>query len=87
MPRFEDLINDFTPVQSAGISKSCILVIDDDASIQRGLTTYFSNTYQVEVAGNGQEGIDTLLKTSVHCIILDVKMKRMNGFDTFPKLK
>ncbi|MBT6340248.1 MAG: response regulator, partial [Desulfobacula sp.] len=84
MPSFEELINDFAPVKSPETIKSCILVIDDDASIQRGLTTYFSNTYQVAVAGNGKEGIDMLLKTSVHCIILDIKMKGMNGFDTFP---
>jgi two-component system, NtrC family, response regulator HupR/HoxA len=87
MPSFEELINDFAPVKSPETIKSCILVIDDDASIQRGLTTYFSNTYQVAVAGNGKEGIDMLLKTSVHCIILDIKMKGMNGFDTFPKIK
>ncbi len=87
MTGFEELINNFDPVKSTESNKSCILVIDDDISIQRGLTSYFSNTYRVEIANNGQQGIDTLLKLPVHCIILDVKMKGMNGFDTFPKLK
>jgi len=87
MPSFEELINNFAPVKPLESYKSCILVIDDDASIQRGLTRYFSNTYQVEVAASGQDGIDILLKTAVHCIILDIKMKKMNGFDTFSKLK
>lgn len=87
MTGFEELINNFDPVKSTESNKSCILVIDDDISIQRGLTSYFSNTYHVEIANNGQQGIDTLLKLPVHCIILDVKMKGMNGFDTFPKLK
>jgi len=87
MPSFEELINDFAPVKSEVSDKSCILVIDDDKSIQRGLLRYFSNTYEVILADSAPKGIELLSKTPAHCIILDIKMKGMNGFEAYPEFK
>ena len=87
MPSFEDMLNGFDSRESSDSKKSSILVIDDDKSIQRGLKRYFSNTYDVITADSGTEGIGLLSRVPVHCILLDIKMKGMNGFDAYPKLK
>ena len=63
-----------------------ILVIDDDESIRRGLNTVLSYRYNVITAENGTRGLQ-LLTPSIHCVILDVKMKELNGFSIYPKLK
>ncbi len=63
-----------------------ILVIDDDPSIRRGLERAFSHKYQIILAESGKKGVEKLTRDT-HCVILDVKMKELNGFSTYPQLK
>ena len=63
-----------------------ILIIDDDPSIRRGLDRIFSHQYDVITVENGKKGIE-VLSNDVHCVILDVKMKGLDGFSTYPRLK
>ncbi len=64
-----------------------ILIIDDDKSIQRGLGRYFGYKYNVIAADNGAQGMAALGAHAVDCVILDIKMKGLNGFETYDELK
>jgi len=89
MSEFDELLKKFEePATKPQVEpkKPTILVIDDDDSIRRGLTRTLSSKYVIKTAKNGLEGINKL-DCAFHCIILDVKMKNMNGFDTYPRLK
>jgi len=86
---FDELLNTFekpkeevTPKQG----KPLILFIDDDESMRRGLTSALSHKYKVLTAESGTKGVEILSK-DVQCVILDVKMRELNGFSTYPKLK
>ena len=89
MSEFEDLLKKFEdPTREVVVEngRPVVLVIDDDESIRFGLTRILSKKYQVLTSESGHEGLD-LLSNQIYCVVLDVKMKKMNGFETFPKLK
>lgn len=88
MTEFTDLLKQFEPEKDSNLDepKIPILVVDDDESIRRGLTRVFSHKYKVLTSECGRDAVDTL-SDEVHCVILDVKMKELNGFATYPKLK
>lgn len=89
MSKFDELLKNFgEPKKEATPEKDkpAILVIDDDESIRRGLSRILSHKYEVITAESGKKGVEVLSK-DVHCVILDVKMKELNGFSTYPKLK
>lgn len=67
--------------------KSTILVIDDDESMRRGLSRNLSQKFNVLVAANGHDGIETFKSNDVDSVILDVKMPGMNGFEVCTQLR
>jgi two-component system, NtrC family, sensor kinase len=83
LAKFEDHKNEEIDDQE---QKPSILLIDDDDSIRRGLSRALSNKYKVLIAESGLKGV-TLLSKEIHCVILDVKMRKLDGFSTYPKLK
>ena len=89
MTEFTDLLKKFESDKEAPASdepKVPILVVDDDESIRRGLTRVFSHKYDILTSECGKDSVNALSE-AVHCVILDVKMKELNGFATYPKLK
>ena len=89
MTEFTDLLKKFESDKEAPASdepKIPILVVDDDESIRRGLGRVFSHKYDVLTAECGRDAVEAL-SDAVHCVILDVKMRELNGFSTYPKLK
>ncbi|MBZ0198505.1 MAG: sigma-54 dependent transcriptional regulator [Ignavibacteriaceae bacterium] len=65
-----------------------ILVIDDDLSIRKTLTSYLKKfDYKVFSAGNGIEGIE-ITKTELPDLVLtDIKMPEADGFEVLKKVK
>lgn len=65
-----------------------VLVVDDDASI-RGLleVTFMTEGLTVETARNGQEAVEAALLDPPDCIVLDVMMPVMDGFEAAEVLK
>jgi DNA-binding response OmpR family regulator len=58
-----------------------ILVIDDSPTIRKVVSTNLRKAgYRVEVAGDGQEGLELAKEISPRLILLDFVMPRMNGF-------
>ena len=65
--------------ESADIMR--LLLVEDDPklarSIQRGLA---AESFDVEVVGTGEDGVDRARSTAYDLIILDIMLPRMDGF-------
>lgn len=64
-----------------------ILIIDDDASVR----TLFHDTlidegYEVEIASDGQQGLDSIQKGGFDLVLLDVMMPKMDGIGILKEL-
>ena len=64
-----------------------LLVVEDEKNLrklyQQNLT---EEGYNVLVAENGKEAIETIKKTKIDLAILDIKMEEMNGIDALRKI-
>lgn len=67
---------------------SKILIIEDDPLMSRMYQKIFIfEKYEVEMAGDGVEGLDKARASKPTLILLDVMMPKMNGLETLSKLK
>ncbi len=65
-----------------------ILIIDDDPQMYRLYKTIFAmENFEVEVAEDGQAGLDKVKTFQPNVILLDIMMKTMNGLDVLTALK
>ncbi|MCZ8167626.1 MAG: sigma-54 dependent transcriptional regulator [Flavobacterium sp.] len=67
-----------------------ILVIEDEASIRRVLTrilTEESDTYQVEEAEDGVQGLEKIKVTDFDLVLCDIKMPKMDGEELLEAVK
>ncbi|EJQ58150.1 response regulator transcription factor [Bacillus mycoides] len=59
-----------------------ILLVEDDISIQEMVETYLvKEGFQVTIASDGEEGVNTYLKGSFDLIILDIMMPKLDGLE------
>ncbi|MGH9459852.1 MAG: response regulator [Vicinamibacteria bacterium] len=70
------------------MSKGRILVVDDELD-NRVMMRYFLESwgYEVELACNGQEGLEKVDANRPDLVLLDLEMPVMNGFDACDHLK
>ena len=62
--------------------KPTLLIIEDEPSILRGLTDLFIfHGFEVASETDGQQGLHRALNGQFNCIILDVMLPSMNGFE------
>jgi len=65
-----------------------ILITDDEKSIRNILRDILEyESYKVEEAENGTEAIKTVSEKEIDLVILDIKMKGMDGIETLEKIK
>jgi CheY-like chemotaxis protein len=65
-----------------------ILIVEDDPLMSRMYQKIFKfEGYEVEMAGNGEEGIEKAKTTSPTLILMDIMMPKMNGLEALEKLK
>lgn len=65
-----------------------ILIVEDDSLLIRMYQKIFeSEGYQVELAINGEEGLDKARVSIPTLILLDVMMPKMNGLQVLKQLK
>ncbi len=65
-----------------------VLLVDDEvgfAELLRDLLVM--DNYEVEVANDGQEGLDKIQTFNPDVIISDIVMPRLSGFEMFKKIK
>jgi len=66
--------------------KPLVIVIDDDESVREALRFALRDYYRVQSYKNGTEGIHHI-DASAHALILDIKMKGKDGFETFQDIR
>lgn len=65
-----------------------ILIIDDSEVIRKLLSEYLVDLgHEVEVAVNGQEGIDKSLSRHFDLVFCDIHMPRKNGYQVFREVR
>jgi DNA-binding response OmpR family regulator len=67
--------------------KPIVLIIDDDAFVQKVLKRSLFEQYDVYTASNGTEGLDMAVHQQPCIILLDVEMPDKNGFEVCRQLK
>lgn len=67
----------------SGLSRmETILIIEDDATMLRGLKDNFEfKGYHVLTAADGEEGLNTALNNKPDLIILDIMLPKINGYE------
>ena len=75
--------------KSLKVSKSNILVIDDDSALRELVDEFLTlQGYNVTLADNGFSGLDIILKDySLNLVVLDLLMPGMNGVETMRQIK
>ena len=69
------------------IMKKCILVVDDDSMNLARTKKILGKDYAVFCASSGTEALNTLRREEVDLVLLDIEMPKMNGFETFERMK
>jgi len=65
-----------------------ILIVEDDPLMSRMYQKIFTfENYEVEMAGDGQEGLDKARASKPTLILMDIMMPVMNGLEALEKLK
>ncbi len=65
-----------------------ILVVEDDRAVQKALKRLFaSNGYEVEIAHNGNEGLEAFAAASPSAVILDLRLPGMQGPEVCRQIK
>ncbi len=69
------------------LSKSLILVVDDDRNCAEILANVLESSYNVCVAINGQSAMDAVKNNPPDLILLDIVMPGIDGYEICKKLK
>ena len=68
-----------------------ILLVEDDPNIRELITNYFvkkeKNTFEIDVADNGQEGLEKAYENSYDLLLLDVMLPELDGFEICRELR
>ncbi len=66
-----------------------IMVVDDSAVVRGLVTRFLEQDKDIKVVasvGNGQRALDTLARTRIDVVVLDIEMPVMDGLTALPKL-
>ena len=67
--------------------KPVVLVIDDNDATVTLVTALLQRDFAVEVATDGNEAVEKLRTRQYACILLDLRMPNLDGFDVLESLK
>lgn len=64
-----------------------LLIVEDNRDLQQALSEHFQTSYNVLLASNGQEGLESCLKNFPDLIVSDVMMPEMDGIEMCRHIK
>ena len=64
-----------------------LLIVEDNLDLLRLLSEIFSANYNIFLAENGKEAIDIIADNNIDCIISDIMMPEMDGFELCKYIK
>src|SRR5512144_3072189 len=84
-----ELNADSTPAPNANVSLiTHILVVDDELAMREGLREILElEGFQVSLADSGEAALDVLEQAPIDLMLLDLKMKGMDGLETIEAAK
>ena len=62
------------------ISRSRVLIVDDDITTIRLIAEALATDYEVIIATDAEDGLEQAISTEPELILLDVLMPEINGF-------
>ncbi|MEM6725181.1 MAG: ATP-binding protein, partial [Bacteroidota bacterium] len=84
IPEVESMVED---AQEEVSSKSNVLIVEDNADVIHYLINCLKSTYNIEIAMNGEEGIQKAIENTPDIIVSDVMMPIKDGFELCQTLK
>ena len=61
-----------------------VLVVDDEPAVRRALERALKlDSYEVELAADGEEALDRLVQSEIDAVILDIAMPRLDGLEVY----
>lgn len=69
------------------IDSPTVLIIEDDLSIQRTLTSTLATSYSVRVASTGEEGLKQCAEATPDVVLLDLMLPQISGLTVLRELK
>jgi len=64
-----------------------LLIIDDDAGINKAFALILSEKYEVQTAANGTDGLKLLQKIEPDLVLLDIGLPDMDGMEVLKRIK
>jgi DNA-binding response OmpR family regulator len=84
----EEVVKEEIPTSNGSLDGKRILVIEDDPSISLGLRMNLeAEGYSVQVADDGEAGLELARTGDVDLIVLDVMLPKLNGFEVLKLLR
>lgn len=86
-PSYKVENEDVKTLPSIDKNKKQVLIIDDNEDIRNFLNDEFNKHFNITLAENGKEGLETAIELNPDLIICDVMMPEMDGFELTRQLK
>jgi two-component system response regulator MprA len=65
-----------------------VLVVDDEPAVRRALERALKlESYDVELAADGEEALDKLVNSEIDAVVLDIAMPRLDGLEVTRRLR
>ncbi|SHK38411.1 response regulator [Tepidibacter formicigenes] len=64
-----------------------LLIVDDELGLRSLLSSLFSEEYEVYLAEDGEQALDIVKGNRVDLILLDMRLKRMDGLEILENIR
>jgi two-component system response regulator MprA len=65
-----------------------VLVVDDEPAVRRALERALKlDSYEVELAADGEEALDRLVQSDIDAVVLDISMPRLDGLEVCRRMR